>query len=175
MHLVSFEGAHSPVALSRLSSTLLSLTGAKMACVVLLAESKGIWGMHLKQVPMADRKPIYDEDIFSSTNFSHWLNFPVEPSDVNHIIAAVGIIAQDSTLLDPVVKNLLGGNELFHFHACVFQKDILSKQPEHFEKELHRVVSELTPLKVQHLLGQSNFSSGLVGIMEINEKIGIKE
>jgi anti-anti-sigma factor len=173
-HLVSFDGGNSVVELSNLRTTLLSLTNAKVAGIVLLAESKGIWGMHLKQVPMVDRKPINGEDIFKTTNFSQWMNFPVEPADMNHIVAAVGIAAQDGTVLDPVLRKILGGNELGHFHACIFQKDILSKKPEHFDSELKRVTSELTPLKVQHLLGQSTFSSGLVGIVEMDENIGIK-
>jgi anti-anti-sigma factor len=174
MHLVSFDGGDLPVELSRLRTTLLSLTDAKLLGIVLLAESKGIWGMHLKQVPLTDRRPLNGKDIFTSTNFSQWLNFPVEPADVNHIIAAVGIAARDSASLDPALKKVLVGDELEHFHACVFQKDILSKQPEHFENELNRVISELAPLKVQHLLGQSTFSSGLAGIVEINENINVK-
>jgi anti-anti-sigma factor len=166
-HLVSFDAGDSPVELSRLRTILLSLTDAKVAGIVLLAESKGIWGMHLKRVPMADRKPVDGENIFSSTHFSHWLNFPVEPGDVNHIVAAVGIVARDGTLPNPVLEKVFGENERGHFHACIFQKDILSKKPEHFEPELQRVISELTSLKVQHLLGQSTFSSGMVGIVEI--------
>jgi hypothetical protein len=174
MHLVSFDRGDSPVELSRLRTTLLSLTEANVAGIVLLAESKGIWGMHLKQVPLAGRKPAHGGDIFAGTNFSQWLNFPVEPGDMNHIVAAVGIAVKDGVSLSPALKKILGGDDLGHFHACVFPKDILSKQPEHFESELSRVLSELAPLKVQHLLGQSTFSSGLVGIVEINENIDVK-
>jgi anti-anti-sigma factor len=169
-HLVAFHGDDSPIQLSQLKTFLLSLTDARAAGIVLIAESKGIWGMHLKQVPTDDRKAINGEDIFSSNNFSNWFNFPVEPSDVNHIVAAVGLITQDDVPVNPAMKKLLGGEEREHFHACIFQKDILSKKPEHFAGELNRVLTELTPLKVQHILGQTTFSSGLAGIIELQEK-----
>ena len=170
-HLVAFHGDDSPIQLSRLKTSLLSLTDMKIAGIVLIAESKGIRGMHLKQVPTIDRKPINGEDIFSSKNFPNWFNFPMEPSDVNHIVAAVGLIAHDGVPLNPAMKKLLGGEEREHFHACIFQKDILSKKPEHFEGELNRVLTELTPLKVQHVLGQTTFSSGLVGMIDLHEKL----
>jgi hypothetical protein len=38
-----------------------------------------------------------------------------------------------------------------------------------FEKELKRVVNELEVSKVQHVLGQSKFGSGMAGLIELRD------
>ena len=43
----------------------------------------------------------------------------------------------------------------------------LSKKPDQFENELKRVIAELPVSKVQHLMGQSRFHHGMVGIIEL--------
>ena len=46
----------------------------------------------------------------------------------------------------------------------------LSKKPDQFENELKRVIAELPVSKVQHLMGQSRFQHGMIGIIELENR-----
>jgi anti-anti-sigma factor len=166
-YLLAFEQSDEAVRLPHLVSSLFAVSDAPLLGVVLLAESKGLWGMNLKRSPILEHSPVNGKDLFHASNFPDWFNFPVDPTDINHVVAAVGIAVRDRTAASPGVMNLLPEGNLFHLHGAVLAKQPLSKQPEHFEKELQRVLTELDVYKVQHILGQSCFSSGMIGIMEL--------
>ncbi len=167
--LLSFEGTNGPVELSSLVNAFFEISDANLIGICLLAESKGIWGMRLKQVPIAENRPPNNREIFHSENFSSWVDFPVEPTDSNHIIAGVGIAIRQRDRLRPEIESLIPEGNAFHIHACVFEKGPLSKMVKDFESEVTRVIRELGPIKVQHLLGQSRFGNGLIGIVELQE------
>ena len=167
--LLSFEGEKGPVELSSLVKALFEISDANLIGICLLAESKGIWGMRLKQVPIAEKRPANGQQIFHPENFSNWMDFPVDPADANHIIAGVGIAARERDRVRPEIQNLIAEGNAFHMHAAVFEKGPLSKRAKDFESEVTRVIGELEPFKVQHLLGQSRFGSGMVGIVELQE------
>ncbi len=167
--LLSFEGKDGPVELSSLVKALFEISDVNLLGICLLAESKGIWGMRLKQVPIAEKRPRNGKEIFHPENFSNWIDFPVEPADANHVIAGTGIAARQRDRLRPEIQGLLAEGNAFHLHAGVFEKGPLSKAAKDFESEVTRVITELRPLKVQHLLGQSRFASGMIGIVELQE------
>ena len=167
--LLSFEGKDNPVELSSLVKALFEISDANLIGICLLAESKGIWGMRIKQVPIAEKRPQNGKEIFHPENFSDWIDFPVEPTDANHIIAGVGIAIRQRHRLRPEIQSLIAEGNAFHIHAGVFEKGPLSKMAKDFESEVTRVIRELGPFKVQHLLGQSRFASGMIGIVELQE------
>lgn len=168
-HLVSFESMERPVELDQLSQALGQIIPGNLFGLVFLAESKGVWGMHLKQVPLTENRPAGGKDIFDSQNFANWMNFPVEPSDINHILAGAGLVVKNPDLEPVAVRELFARGSRVHCHAGVFSKEPLSKKPDQFENELKRVIAELPVTKVQHLMGQSRFHHGMVGIIELEK------
>ncbi len=168
--LLSFDGKDDgPVELSSLAKAFFEISDANLIGICLLAESKGIWGMRLKQVPIAKNRPQNGKEIFHPENFSNWIDFPVESTDANHIIAGTGIVVRQRDRLRPEILGLIPEGNEFHIHVGVFEKGPVSKVTKDFESEVARVITELVPLKVQHLLGQSRFASGMVGIVELQE------
>ena len=163
----AFEGADGFVSLDALAETLFTLTAASAIGIVLLAESKGLLGMNLKKVPIYENRPKNGLEIFDAANFPEWINFPIEPVDTNTVIAAAGIAVRSREGLAAKYEKLLPGRSLHHLHAGVFPRVPLSKNPAQLDAELTRVLADLEPAKVQHVLGQSKFSRGLVGIVEL--------
>jgi hypothetical protein len=123
--------------------------------------------MHLKQVPIVENKPGNEKNIFDGENFSDWLSFPVEPSDINHVVAGTGMAIRSRDTGSPALQAVMAEESHFHFHGGIFSPEPLSKKPEQFEDECHRVFMELNLLKIQHLLGKTRFSSGMAGIVEL--------
>jgi len=169
-HLLSFESMESPVELDQLSQALGRIIPGNLFAMVFIAESKGVWGMHLKQVPLTENRPANGKDIFDPQNFSNWLNFPVEPSDINYILAGAGLVVKNPELEPRAVQELFAIGSRVHCHAAVFTMEPLSKKPDQFENELKRVIAELPVSKVQHLMGQSRFQHGMIGIIELENR-----
>lgn len=165
--LVSFETQDRFVSLADLSAKLFFLTKANALGVVLLAESKGLWGMNLRRVPIRDHQPANGGEIFDPEHFPVWMNFPIEPTDINHIVAASGLCVRNRQAAAPALQRVLGKDQTFHFHGAVFEKEPLTQNCQQFPGELKRVITEMDVYKVQHLLGQSVFSSGLLGLIEL--------
>ena len=163
----AFEGIDGFVTLDGLAGALFTLTAAQAVGVVLLAESKGLLGMNLKKVPLFENRPKNGLDIFDAANFPDWINFPIEPTDASAVVAAAGIAVRGREGLPAKVEKLLSSQSPHHVHGAVFPRVALSKNPAHFEAELQRVLRESEAVKVQHVLGQSKFSRGLVGIVEL--------
>ena len=166
-YAVLFEGTEGFVELERLVNAFFTISKANLLGFVLLGESKGLWGMHLKKSPILDNQPENGKDIFDPINFADWVNFPVEPGDINRIIAATGIAIKDVSGEPPEVQNLFPKGNRFHVHGGVFSQEPLSRKIEHFENELNRVLTELEVFKVQHILGKTRLSSGMVGLVEL--------
>jgi anti-anti-sigma factor len=166
-YILSFEGKNGDVELAPLVKLLFSISGANVLGISFFAESKGLWGMHLKRVPILEQRPNNGKDIFDPENFSKWFDFPVEPMNVNHIIAGTGIVVKEKSLARPEIQALISEGNDFHIHTGIFEKGPLSKRFEDFEKEFTRIFKELEVYKVQHLLGRSRFGSGMVGIIDL--------
>jgi anti-anti-sigma factor len=168
-HVLFFESGEEAVEIPRLIHALFELSGGNVLGIVLLASSKGFWGMNIRKSPIGENRPENGKDIFDRTNFPQWMNFPVEPGEFNHIIACAGVAVRDRGAARPEIASLLPEGAHFHLHGAVFPKGPLSKEVVQFEKELNRVVNELEVSKVQHVLGQSRFGSGMVGVIELRD------
>jgi len=167
-YVVLFEGTEGFVELERLVKAFFAISQANLLGLVLLGECKGLWGMHLKNSPILENQPENGKGIFDPTNFADWVNFPVEPGDINRIIAATGIAIKDMSRECGEVQGLFSKGNCFHIHGGVFTQEPLSKKIEQFENELTRVLTELEVYKVQHMLGKTKFSSGMVGLVELS-------
>jgi len=165
--IAAFESAEGFVDLHRLIGLACDRVQANALGLVLLAESKGLWGMHMKRIPTAENTPGDGGEIFDASNFAAWMNFPVEPADADCIVMGAGIVIRDRELERSEVRRILPSGSGFHIHAAVFSREPLSKNPESFEAELKRAATELEVFKVQHLLGRSCFSRGMLGIIEL--------
>ena len=168
-YILSFKSPDGFTELSRLVKGLFTLSEAKILGTVFMAESKGLWGMNLKRIPIIENKPESGKDIFASENFSEWMNFPVEPSDMNNIVIGTGIAVKDRNAVSDRIRPLIPGEQNFHIHACVFEKEPFNKNLQDFDDEMKRVLTELEVYKIQHLLGQTQFSSGIIGLIELKE------
>jgi hypothetical protein len=166
-YILSFEGKKGFVELATLVKVLFEISCANVLGISILAESKGLWGMHLKRVPILEQRPHNGKDIFDPENFHEWIDFPVEPMNVNHIVAGTGIAVKEKSLSRPEIQALISEGNDFHIHTGIFEKGPLSKRFEDFGKEFTRIFKELKVYKVQHLLGRSQFGSGMVGIIEL--------
>jgi anti-anti-sigma factor len=168
-YILSFNCKNGFMEIDNLIKAIFDITDKNILGIVLLAESKGILGMHLKKVPITEQRPVNGKDIFDPVNFPEWIDFPIEPADINNIIAGTGIAIKDRSLVRSDLKTIISEGSFFHIHAGIFEKGPLSKQLKDFEKELKRVLSELQIYKVQHILGKSRLSWGLAGIIELQE------
>ena len=177
LHGFGFNGEYSSIVTFESTDGFVDLTGlvnlagerveANLLGLVFLAESKGLWGMHMKQIPTVENSPANGSEIFDASNFAAWMNFPVEPADAGNVVMGAGIAVKNKELERPEIARLLPSGGGFHIHAGVFSKEPLSKDPEQFETELKRIATELAVFKVQHLLGQSCFDRGTIGIIEL--------
>jgi anti-anti-sigma factor len=168
-HILSFEGGDGGVEASLLLEAFFHFTKRNVLGIVLLAESKGFWGMNIRKSPIIENRPANGKDIFDRANFQEWMNFPVEPGEFNHVVVCVGIAVQDPAAARAEIAGLVAGKHPFHMHGAVFSKGPLSKDVTKYEKELNRVLNELEVIKVQHVLGQSRFASGMVGLYELED------
>jgi anti-anti-sigma factor len=131
--------------------------------VILMGESKGLWGMNLRKVPLRrnhpDQTPIMDADLFSQ-----WMNFPIEPDDFDQLIIGCGVVKKPGAA---VPGELVPQDAEYHLHAGVFRDAILNKTAARFMDEIRSIVMESECTKVQHLLAKTCFSSVMVAIVPL--------
>lgn len=165
--LVAFDCPEGPLELNRLVPALSQALPAPVLGLVLLAESRGLYGMHLKRSPVRENQPEQGREIFHPDLFQEWMRFPLEAEDPGAVVAGVGlaVAARESAPAD--LLPWLPSDSAFHLHAAIFGKAPLGKRPEQLPAELRRVISEMEPAKVQHLLGRSRLSSGLAGLVAL--------
>ena len=169
-YIASFESADHPVSLDDLIRGLFKLSDADLLGVVLIGESKGMWGMHLRRVPVRASHDEPEENIFSAARIHDWMDLPVEPRFSNHAVAAVGIAARERRLLSRPMRTCLSEGQDFHMHGGIFERSLFSAEPAGFEDELLHVLTEFEPLCIQHLMGRSLFRNGVVGVVELEPK-----
>mgnify|MGYP006285025733 CR=1 FL=1 len=162
-----FTGTEGFVALDDLVNAILELTQKDLIGIAFISESKGIWGMNLRKVPIKENKPDDIENIFDQDHFSEWMNFPVEPSDANNIIIATGIAAKDKSKLSSEINQLFPKENNFHMHGVVFGKELFNDDLEKFDEEIQRIITTSEASKVKHLLARSRFYNGIAIITEL--------
>lgn len=167
-YIISFEGTESYIDLATLAKAFLSLSPASVLGVLIIAESKGLWGMHMKKVPLEENRPDNGKSVFDESNFSRWIDFPVEPSHMNHAVVATGIIGRDRDSAGPEIQSLIAEKNNHHMHGAIFGKTPLNRNIDRFDDELIRIFSELDANKIQHLLGRSTISGGIAAIVELD-------
>ncbi len=150
--------------LNKLISELTEIIDAPLFCVVMIFESKGLWGMNIKKVPLKENKPQKEGDIFAESNFAEWFNFPMEPEWNHHLVVSTGIVVKDKSKY-PELLPFLPNATNYHFHSVVFERGFINNDLNLFDKELIRITTELNPMRVFHLLGMSNFKKMLAGII----------
>lgn len=165
--VLKFQGVERFADLNALMRLIPELLPAQRLGIVLLAESKGLFGMSLKQVPIVENRPEDAANIFSKEHFPDWIDFPVEPTFIDHVVLGTGIWIRDREKETPEIAQLVPKETGFHLHAAIFDKEPLVKNIAHFEKEMQRITNESGIHKVQHLLGQSRFSSGMIGTIAL--------
>ncbi len=166
-YLLSFQCKEHPAELSSILRTFFAVSQADILGVVIIAESRGLWGMHLRKVPTEEQKPANDRSIFASENFSDWIAFPVEPSYANHIVVATGIAVREPPCLGKEKQFLISEGKNFHIHGGIFDRAPMGSKLSEFDRELWRIFNELQVHKIQHILGRSRFSGGMAGIVEL--------
>jgi hypothetical protein len=166
-YVASFKPQNGAVDLTALTEGFLALARTNVIGVVLLAESKGLWGMNMKKPPIGGVQPPEGGGIFSGRRFADWFDFPVEPAYVNHPVAACGIAVRDRTRLDPAFARLFSEGNNYHLHGGIFAKAPLGNNVHAFDAEMARIFNDLSVYKIQHLFGQSRFAGGMAGIVEL--------
>ncbi len=165
--LVSFACPDGPQELNRLIPALGQSLSCPVLGLVLLAESRGLYGMHLKRSPVSQNQPDQGREIFHPELFKEWMSFPLEATDPGAVVAGAGLMVGSRETAPAVLAPWLPSGSAFHLHAAVFGKGPLGKRPEQLPAELRRVITEMEPAKAQHLLGRSRFSSGLAGLVAL--------
>ncbi len=165
--IIALENTDGYIELSSLPDIIFSRTDANLAGIVLLAESKGLWGMHIMKVPIRENAPPTGA-IFDRENFTDWMNFAVEPKDFGGVILCSGIAARDKTALSGAAQSLFPDTANMHLHAAVFSPGPFNTAVERFDKEVARVVTELDVLRVQHLLGRSRIGCAVLGVIALS-------
>lgn len=165
--IISFETKDELIRLNTIINEISEIASSNVFGMVIIFESKGLWGMHLKQVPILENKPSNDKEIFDNDNFSNWMNFPVEPTDINNIIVATGLVVKDKARLNTEYTNLFPKEGNYHLHCAVFDKGLVNLNIDNFSNELTKIINDMNLIKVQHILGQTQFKNGIVGLIEL--------
>ena len=166
--VIKFAGTEEYVTLGNLVKTISKYSGTNVFGIVIIAESGGVKGMHLKQIPIAENKP-ESGGIFDQQNFGNWLDFPLEHTNSDNIIAAVGVAVKDKSKVSSANSSIFSSDTDYHIHAGIFEKGSINKNITEFSDELKRILSELQVFKIQHLLGESKFKCGIAAIIELED------
>jgi hypothetical protein len=166
--LVGFARAdQGSVTLDELAPHLLRFARSDLVGLVILAESKGLLGMHLKRVPVAPEAPPAGQTIFDAEHFADWFSFPVEPTDVSNVVVGVGLARRLAPTATGEGDTLLSPGSSVHVHGAIFGRRPFDHRLERFGSEIDRVIDGLAVERVVHLLGSSRFSRGTIGLIEL--------
>ena len=166
-YLLSFKSENGSLDLASLMNAFLTVSRANLIGVTLVAESKGLWGMNIKKPPIIGQQLAESGSIFSSRSFPDWFDFPVEPAHSGAVVVATGVAARNPRELPQAFQHLFSGDNLFHLHGGIFDKAPIGNNAQEFDRELTRIFNELDVFKIQHLLGQSRFTGGMAGIVDL--------
>lgn len=166
-YVLSFEAKEKGITLSSLMDAFLAFCQTSVLGVILIAKSKGIWGMHLKKAPLSGHRPGDGRSIFEPGNFSEWVDFPVEPTCTNEVVVAVGIGATSKGSATGGAPSVVAEGSNCHLHAGLFGKSPMNENVGDFDEELLRIFNELNASKIVHLLGKSRFSGGLAALIDL--------
>ena len=167
--IINFSDINEAINVNELLSLTNKYSSSNIYAIVLLGISFGFYGMNLKKTPVKENHNS-ESSIFDKDNFANWMDFSFEPTFSNNIIASTGLVVKDKTILPDNYKQIFSSESSSHLHAVIFETDLISKDTNEFENELSRVLKEIRPLKVQHILNNTAFKSGFIGIIEMEIK-----
>ena len=130
-------------------------------------ESKGLFGMRLKKVPLKENRGAGETNIFSGESFPEWIDYSIEPEDIYNLVVMTGIAVRDRQSVRGDADRIIPREGRFHIHGVVFDKKPFNKIMDNFPNELKRVVTAMEPQRILHLLGKSRIGPGLMGIVEL--------
>lgn len=164
----SFNSHNEIISLEDLISSITNLSSSNLFALVFISESKGILGLNLKKPPIIENTP-ENKNVTSEENFSSWFDFPIEPHDYNSKIVAFGVIKRNNLTNSAINKYFPTGIN-YHFHCMVLDFLLINNNIDEFNNELDRLCNNYHPKSILHLLGESKFSSGLFGIINLKEE-----
>jgi len=166
-HIVSFEPGNNLFTLDTLLESAPTVSSSPVIGIAAIFESKGLFGMRLKKIPLEENRGPGEEDIFSGKSFSEWVDYSIEPEDIYNLVVIAGISARQRDRVTGDADRAIPREGRAHVHAVVFDKKPFNRMPDNFPNELRRIVTGMEPQRVVHLMGRSNVGPGLMGIVEI--------
>lgn len=164
--ILRFDVGTNPLSVKDLLDAAGEVAETPVFGVVILGVSGGIQGMHLKKTPILENH-LATGNILDAAHFPQWMNFSLEPEEINKTIIACGVVVKIPGMQPSAVKQSLPENGDMHLHAAVFENGLWSNKITGFEDELLRIVKEFEPQKVLHLLPASKLKSGFIGIINL--------
>ena len=157
-HLIRFRPVSSTVRvpLSEVVSECLRQAGCPSAGIVMLAESAGLLGAHLRQSPAADAAS--PSQRFEFPEIREWISFSPERVYSRNLVLIVGVAQATATapsspsmdaLLRPIDAN---GTLCGHLHAAVFPYRPLKKRTLDLQDSVRELFNSGTIQDVLHLL-----------------------
>lgn len=181
--LIRFEGGDSgePVALSALVSAALKETKFQVAAIVILADSAGLVGAQLRQLPAQSHDAGVNS--YAVPGVRDWLSFSAERIHRRNLVLVAGIAAagplDESSPLHPLLRPMDAAGTLSgHFHAAVFPYQPLKKRTLQLQTSVANLFEGGAIQDVLHLLrddrpitgsGESELVSGACWLGPIEE------
>ncbi len=166
-HVASFEPKDSSFTLDELVDSAFLASSSHTMGITAIFESKGLFGMRLKKVPLRENRTAAETDIFSGESFSEWIDYSIEPEDIYNLVVMTGIAVKDKGSPAADTGTIIPREGRYHIHGVVFDKKPFNKMIDNFPNELKRVITRMEPQRVLHLLGRTRIGPGLMGIMEL--------
>jgi anti-anti-sigma factor len=166
-HVASFEPKDGFFTLDDLVDAVFLLASSNIVGITAIFESKGVLGMRLKKVPIRETHGKTEKDIFSRDSFTEWIDYSIEPEDIYNLVVLTGIAVKDGGAVRGEAEKIIPREGRFHIHGVVFDKKPFNKAIDNFTHEIKRVVTEMEPQRVLHLLGKTRIGPGLMGIVEL--------
>ncbi len=165
--IIHFQSVTDSQPLSGLIAAIGSFFNYKQMGIVVMAETKALYGMHFKKVPLEENRPVNGASLFDNRNFPDWFNFPVDRADSDSIVIMAGIASVNRETASAEFNALVPMDSGFHLHGAVFTHNLVDFKIPRFGDELQRVLSEFQLEKIQHILGNTLLSKGLIAITEL--------
>lgn len=184
-HLIRFDPvvAAEPVALSTLASRCLREARSAVAGVVILAESAGLTGTHLRRSPVAEEAAAA-VDRFEFPSIRNWLSLSPDRLYARSLALILGVVGTRASTEAPAALGELlrpvdaEGKLCGHFHAAVFPYRPLKKRTLNLNASVRALFESGAIQDVLHLLrddrpifgvGESELLGGACWISPISD------
>lgn len=150
------------VGLAEIAQSCLAVSGAKTACVVMVAESAGLVGASLRQPPVTSGKPHAGRPPFGHPEVRQWLSFTTERAHSRALAIVAGVVSESPGSLASFLRPLSGsGSPVGHFHAAAFSYRPMQRGLIDLKKTVRPLFEQESLLGLLHLIGDDRESSGV--------------